>query len=180
MNESLPFSLESVISRLEVFPEALRATVTIVPEQLHAWRPGEGYWSVLEILAHLALEEEQDFRPRIACILAEPQKPWPPIDPEGAVASSHANSKPASHWLDRFENERAESVAWLRSLDCPDLDRANVHPKFGAMPARGLLGAWTAHDALHLRQILKRLYQIARREAGEYEVGYAGSWAERG
>ncbi len=180
MNESLPFSLESVTDRLEAFPVALRVTVAMAPEQLHAWRPGGGYWAILEIFAHLALEEEQDFRPRIACILAEPQKPWSPIDPEAAVASSDASSKPASHWLDRFEKQRAESVAWLRSLDHPDLDRANVHPKFGAMPARGLLGAWTAHDALHLRQILKRLYQIAQREAGEYDVGYAGSWEERG
>ncbi len=174
------FRLESVIDRLKAFPEALRATVALVPEERLPWSPGPQYWSVLEILAHLALEEEQDFRLRLACILAEPQKPWAPIDPEGAVASSDANSRPASYWLDRFEQQRAESVAWLRSLDTPDLDRANVHPKFGAMPARGLLGAWTAHDALHLRQILKRLYQIAQREAGEYEVGYAGSWDERG
>lgn len=180
MSEQFSFRLGSVIDRLEAFPAALRAAVAMVPEPYRAWRPGEGYWSVLEILAHLALEEEQDFRPRIACILAEPQEPWPPLDPERAVTESDANAHAASHWLDRFERERASSVAWLRSLNDPDLERANVHPKFGAMPARGLLGAWTAHDSLHLRQLLKRTYQIAQREAGEHEVGYAGLWQERG
>jgi hypothetical protein len=73
---------------------------------------------------------------------------------------------------------RAKSVAWLHGLTDPGLDRSHLRPKFGAVPARGLLGAWAAHDALHLRQILKRLYQMAQLEAGEYEVGSAGSWEE--
>lgn len=178
MNTHLPcsFRLESAISRLQAFPASLRATVALVPAECLAWSPVSGDWSVTEVLAHLALEEEQDFRPRLACILDQPQRDWSPIDPEGAVAASGANSKGAIHWLDRFEAERAKSIAWLAGLKNPDLDRAHVHPKFGAMPARGLLGAWLAHDVLHLRQILKRCHQIAQLEVGEYEVGYAGEW----
>ena len=42
--------------------------------------------------------------------------------------------------------------------------------------AGDLLAAWSAHDALHLRQISKRLYQIAQRDAGSYSVQYAGEW----
>jgi hypothetical protein len=33
-----------------------------------------------------------------------------------------------------------------------------------------------AHDYLHLRQIAKRMYQMAGRDAGEYSTRYAGEW----
>ena len=39
-----------------------------------------------------------------------------------------------------------------------------------------LLTSWAAHDALHLRQIAKRLFQLAERDGGEYNSRYAGEW----
>jgi hypothetical protein len=39
-----------------------------------------------------------------------------------------------------------------------------------------LLASWAAHDALHLRQIARRLHGLAARDAGPYGVAYAGEW----
>jgi hypothetical protein len=44
------------------------------------------------------------------------------------------------------------------------------------MQAGEVFTAWVAHDALHLRQIAKRLYQMTDRDGGEYGPDYAGSW----
>lgn len=179
-SQASSFRREPVIRRLAAFPDTLRPLIAGIDDRDLLWRPSPGHWSITEILAHLALEESQDFRPRLRAILAEPQLKWEPIDPEGAVREADAHARGIEHWLSEFASERNDSIEWLRDLRSPDWSRANVHPVHGAMPASGLLGAWAAHDALHLRQIAKRLYQLAQRQAGEYEVGYAGSWEERG
>ena len=44
------------------------------------------------------------------------------------------------------------------------------------MRAGDLLASWCAHDALHLRQVAKRLHQLTDAQAGDFEVGYAGDW----
>lgn len=181
MSAQLPcFFPEPVIRRLGAFPGALRPLVAGLSHTDLIWRPSPDCWSITEILAHLALEEAQDFRPRIQRILAVPQLDWDPIDPEAAVQAADAHERGASHWLDAFEVERSDSVEWLNGIQSPDWSRANVHPVHGAMPASGMLCAWSAHDALHLRQIAKRLFEIAQRDGGRYEVGYAGSWQEKG
>lgn len=181
MSSSDPaFRPEPVISRLGVFPDAIRSLVAGLDEPDLVWRPTPDRWSITEILAHLALEEVQDFRPRLQRILADPQPEWDPIDPEAAVRAADAHGRGAEHWLAAFESERSASVTWLTGLKSPDWSRERVHPVFGGMSARGMLGAWAAHDALHLRQIAKRLFQRTELEVGAHEAGYAGSWEERG
>lgn len=39
-----------------------------------------------------------------------------------------------------------------------------------------MLSCWCAHDALHLRQITKRLHQLALRDGHDPELAYAGLW----
>ena len=78
--------------------------------------------------------------------------------------------------LDAFRHERADSIAWLRSLGAPDWSVAYHHPKVGPVKAGDLLVSWAAHDALHLRQISKRLYQLALRDAPGMDAAYAGQW----
>ena len=80
--------------------------------------------------------------------------------------------------LRRFDAERQNSLAWLRSLQNQNWDRAHQHPQFGPIPAGDLLNAWAAHDMLHIRQITKRLFELNVQEAKPYENRYAGNWAE--
>ncbi len=45
-----------------------------------------------------------------------------------------------------------------------------------AVPARALIDRLGRMSALHLRRIAKRLHQLAGRDAGPFETGYAGPW----
>lgn len=171
----------AIFARLAAFPAAVRAAIACVSDADLRFKPShpgipQGPWCILEILNHLADEETDDFRIRLTLTLSNPAAPWPAIDPQGwAVSRSYLEQDPGET-LDRFTTERARSVQWLRSLRNPDWTRAHNHPKHGPIRAGDLLSSWAAHDALHLRQIAKRLHELAARDAPEFSTRYAGEW----
>jgi hypothetical protein len=172
---------EAIIRRLASFPAALRAAVAGVMEDEARWRPPHprypaGAWSILEVVCHLGDEEVEDFRARVAGTLRDPAAPWAPIDPEGWAVARRYNERDLGEALVRFAAERRASVDWLRSLSNPDWSIAHAHPTFGPIRAGDLLASWAAHDALHLRQIAKRLHELAARDAAEFRTRYAGEW----
>ena len=72
----------NLIGSLERFADILPNMVRGVSTDDARWRPADGAWSILEIVAHLADEEVHDFRARVELTLRDPTAPWPPIDPE--------------------------------------------------------------------------------------------------
>lgn len=170
---------ERVFDRLAAFPPALRAACAIVTEDDARWSPPGGpAWSIAQIALHLLLEERQDFRPRLLSTLADPDGAWAPIDPEAAVAERWGTDVTLGSILDDFARERANSMVLLRALPREDESlwaRAHHHPKLGPISAGQLLSCWAAHDALHLRQIAKRLHQLTARDAAGLDLSYAGS-----
>jgi hypothetical protein len=165
-----------MIDRLERFADALPAVVGGLLEADARWRPADGGWSILEIVTHLADEEVEDFRRRVELTLRDPDAPWPPIDPEGWAVERRYNDGKLSEAIDRFVSARRESLQWLAGLNDPDWSKAHDHPQLGRLRAGDIFTAWVAHDALHLRQITKRLYQMTGRDGGEYGSDYAGGW----
>ena len=103
-------------------------------------------------------------------------QPWPPIDPEGWAVQRRYNDADLTDVLARFVTERRNTVAWLRDRVTSDWSTAYEYPQYGPIRAGDLLVAWAAHDALHLRQIAKRLHQLAQRDAEGYSIIYAGEW----
>jgi hypothetical protein len=168
---------EPIIVRLERFPAALRAAAAIADASgMLRWKPAPHHWSVLEVCCHLRDEEREDFRPRIASTLEEPARPWPPLNLEGIAESRRYNEDTLATVLADFERERAASVTWLRSLGAVDWTAAHPHPKAGPVPAGDLLASWAAHDALHLKQISRRLYDAAESDGAPHRIAYAGEW----
>jgi hypothetical protein len=165
-----------MIGSLERFGRVLPAMLRDVSPSDACWKPGDGAWSILEIVCHLVDEEQYDFRPRIESTLADPERAWVPIDPEGWAVERKYNERDLNEMAATFHALREGSVKWLRSLPNPDWQRTHVHPQFGPFSAGDLFAAWVAHDCLHLRQLAKRLYEIAGRDAGEHSTRYAGSW----
>ncbi len=147
----------------------------VTPEEAR-FKPPTGAWSILEIINHLADEEVDDFRRRLELILRDPALPWPPIDPEGVAAARQYNQQDLDESVDRFMRQRAESVRWLRSLGRVDWAAEHAHPTAGPISTGDLLASWAAHDALHLRQIAKRLHELAGRDAPGFQTAYAGQW----
>ncbi|MHC5003684.1 MAG: DinB family protein, partial [Planctomycetota bacterium] len=156
--------------------QALPELVGGLPPEDASWRPPDGAWSILEIVLHLADEEVEDFRARLESTLDDPERTWPSIDPEGWAVHRNYNDGDLNEALACFVSRRSDSLVWLRSLHAPDWLRSYEHPAIGSIRAGDLLAAWASHDALHLRQIAKRLHQLAARDSGEHSAAYAGSW----
>ncbi len=167
---------QMLIRIMERTPGTLRELLAGVSEEEARWRPSSGAWSIVEIVNHLADEEHEDFRARLALTLEDPSAPWPPIDPEAAAVSRAYNERRLSESIERFCDQRRASLAWLRSLSNPDWSLAHEHPALGRLRAGDLLTAWAAHDQLHLRQIAKRLFELIQKNAPDFSTRYAGAW----
>lgn len=176
MTDPSAFDPARLIGRLESFPATLGAIVAGTRGDEWTWKPDPAGWAISEVLGHLLREEREDFRVRLRHTLEGIDGRWPPIDPEGDVAK-HADidADPAA-MLSAFRDERADSVAWLRGLDAPDWDASYTHAEFGVFRAGDLLASWADHDALHARQLIKRVHQQIQTEAGPYSCRYAGEW----
>lgn len=170
------FHAAGLIDRLERGADAVRAVALVCSDDDARWKPDPGSWSMLEIVCHLVDEEAEDFPLRLRLLLEDREREWPAIDPEGWAVQRNYQERNLGERVDRFVAARRESVAWLRVLKHPDWSATKVHPRFGSMRAGDLLGAWAAHDALHLRQMARRLHQMAHRDACPFEIGYAGAW----
>lgn len=169
-------NLSKIVRSLERFGRLLPEIVCDMDTDDARWKPPDGAWSILEIVSHLADEEEFDFRERLRRTLTDPIASWPPIAPEEWAVERRYNERTLEVAAQRFQSLRGQSIAWLRSLVEPDWSRTHHHPQHGPFRAGDLLSSWAAHDWLHLRQISKRMYQMAARDAGDYSVHYAGEW----
>lgn len=169
-------NLAAIIRRMERFPAVLREVTAPLTEDEWRAKPPSEAWSILEIVAHLADEEVEDFRARLGSTLKDPKAPWAPTDPEGWARQRKYNGMSPAEVLERFTRERAASIAWLKSLPEVDWKTAYHHPRHGPVHAGELMASWPAHDALHLRQIAKRLFERAATDAPGFSTRYAGEW----
>lgn len=165
-----------LIGSLGRFSASLSAATAGMRDDEARQRGPEGQWSVVEIVAHLADEEAEDFRHRLELTLADPTRPWPAIDPQGAASSRRYRERSLAGELLRFGVERERSLAWLGSLGAVDWSRSHAHPSLGPISAGDLLASWAAHDLLHLRQIVKRRFESVVAGAEPFGTGYAGAW----
>lgn len=167
---------DRLIKRMEFFPQVIKALTLGLNEDEAYWQPEGGGWSIIEIVSHLIDEETMDFRTRLGATLTDPDQAWDPIDPDTWAREGNYQERDLSAVVSLFANERAESVRWLRSDENADWSRTHEHPKMGTISAGDLLASWAAHDALHLRQIARRLYEIALHDMPGFSAEYAGSF----
>jgi hypothetical protein len=168
--------LSECIGRLSAAATTLRHMLVGVDAEQAAWKPRPDAWSLLEVVNHLADEERDDFRRRLALTLEDPTRDWPPIDTEGWVTSRDYASRDWHGSLEDFASERQRSVDWLAGLGSVDWSICHEHPKLGPMRAGDLMASWIVHDLLHTRQALRLQYDWAVQLGAPYHVAYAGGW----
>jgi hypothetical protein len=169
-------NLTAMIQRLQALPGMLTSIVSHLSDEDLRWRPPEQQWSIVEVLCHLADEEVEDFRTRLRLTLEQNNEPWPPINPPQAAIDRKYREQSPAEALARFTRERVASIEWLTQLHDADWSVFCDHPKLGRLHAGDLLASWVAHDALHMRQIAKRMFQMAQRDATGFGTAYAGEW----
>lgn len=170
---------QALFDRLSAFPARLTGLLTGITAEDATWKPADGAWSVLEIVRHLEDEEVEDFRTRVRMTLEDHTQTWPPIDPEGVAVQRKYNEDDLQKSLARLIAHRHESLNWVQdniTLIGENTETAYEHPRFGPIKLGELFAAWVAHDQLHLRQIVKRLFQMTERDAGNFSTRYAGDW----
>jgi uncharacterized damage-inducible protein DinB len=139
------------------------------------WRPAPGKWSLLEVVNHLADEERDDFRKRLDLLLHHAGTTWPPIDPQSWVEQRHYNDQDPQESLQRFRQERDDSLLWLGNLGAVDWLATYDHPS-GPMRAGDLLLSWMIHDDLHARQMMRLHHDRCLATAAPFSAAYAGPW----
>ncbi|MDF1524568.1 MAG: hypothetical protein P1P87_17335, partial [Trueperaceae bacterium] len=119
--------------------------------------------------ACLASEEADGFRARLRGVLqgAAPlsaERGRPPLGGWGARPTSVREA------LVRFREERAVSLAWLATLEAPDLRRANGAS--AASPCAGdLLASWVAHDLERMDELVRLRLAWWTVRAAPYRTG---------
>ena len=171
----MKLSIERAITQLERSAAAIEALCRDPGLEPH-WKPSPEEWSTVEVLGHLADEEREDFRPRLDITLHHPDRPWPPLDPEGRVKKLDFASRDPQAALDDFLEERERSIEWLRTLDEPDWSISRTHPRGFELHAGDFFTSWVAHDLLHLRQITRLQFGWIAATAEPYSTLYAGEW----
>ncbi len=160
---------------LSQYADAIRQLAAETTLKQARWKPDPDSWSILEVVNHLGDEEREDFRARLSYILDQTQPMPAPIHPSAWVIERSYNTRDLQESLDRFLRERKSSLAWLNSLNSPDLGAA-IEAPFGRLTAGNMLHSWVAHDLLHLRQLVELRYAYLMQQALPYDIAYAGDW----
>jgi hypothetical protein len=156
------------IKQLEQHGRAILALTVGISETQASWRPAPDEWSMRQVLQHLVSEERNDFRKWLAQAVGLPIRPLPLYDdPRGASTLRLT--------VAGFRRERRLSLAWLRRLRVADWTM-RVTVGHGHRSAGDLLGAWVAHDLLHLRQLVALKYGLTQAASTPHRLGYAGKW----
>ena len=161
--------------QLAINRDRVAALARGVSEDQARWKPEEESWSILEVISHLADEEEFDFPLRLRIILEGGEKTWPEIDPAGWVTEREYNQGHLFETLNRYVKARNEWLVWLDELEKPDWDKAYEAP-FGMITAGDMFVSWVTHDLLHLRQLVELHRYYLEGQAVPYSLEYAGDW----
>lgn len=167
--------IEFCLRQLRNNPKRIAELVRDMSTEEARWKPGASSWSILEVINHLYDEEREDFRVRLDIILHDPQRPWPPIDPQGWVNSRKYNERNLEESLQNFLTERDYSLTWIKSLKNMAWDSEYSAP-FGNIMAGDIFASWVTHDHLHMRQLVELHRTLTVNKVSPYSLEYAGDW----
>lgn len=114
-------------------------------------------WGARQVLEHLIDAETIAFRERIGRILDEDRPKIASIDPPARLEQGGYAALSLEELLAQFEELRAESTRWLRSIDEGDFTREGEHDVAGTIRVGELIHYWAAHDLTHLSQMTTAL-----------------------
>ena len=147
--------------RKYLIDEALSATPGIItrfckgiPEHIADQNQGPDYFTLREVLAHLA-DWEPIWLERIQRIVQEDSPVLPNID-EGEMAElNRYATTPVEVSLEKFATGRAALTAYLTSLPTDAFERSGIRPEVGTITVKDIATLVLAHDTYHIAQLAR-------------------------
>jgi DinB superfamily len=147
---------EDRIRRYEQGPSRLKAALEKVPPEAMKWRPGEGKWSVHEVVCHCA-DSEANGALRIRYLVAEADPLIVGYDQARWAQVFDYHSAPMEPALATVEAVRANTAALLKRLPEKAWSVSGRHTESGSYTAEDWLGIYAEHLEKHSGQIERNL-----------------------
>ncbi len=139
---------------LESAPDVLgKMLETVTDPSIYDRRPDPERFTLREVIAHLA-DWDKVFLGRLTQTVVSENPTLQGID-EGQVAvdNDYAHAEPAES-LARHKANRAELVAFLRTLTPPQWERTGTHTELGPITLTAQAVLVGAHDGYHRQQVV--------------------------
>ena len=160
------------LNLLEATPVILRRLMIDLTDEDARWKPSPERFSIAEVLAHLAHSDSHCYRMRLDRFMSEPR---PTFDSDDAqmYLDLYRGADPQQAF-DRFQDQRAANLEFLRHLPLDAGNRVALHQEFGEITLAHMLHEWALHDLGHIRQVAEliraRKYHAG---AGPMAVSYS-------
>lgn len=120
----------------------------------HAAVPSEGEWPPQVVLGHLALNDRENWSPRIALMVnarraGEPAPVFAWFEPDGEATADEFGQMAVEEAAAALLAARGAVVGQLRALAADDWSATASHEVFGAMTLEDVLIRLLAHDEEH-------------------------------
>src|SRR5687767_15111231 len=129
---------DALIRRYEEGPSRLKAALSKVPPEALKWRPGEGKWSVHEVVCHCA-DSEANAALRIRYLVAEKDPLIVGYDQARWARVFDYHEAPIAPALATVEAVRANTAALLRRLPEQAWSASGRHTESGGYTAEDWL-----------------------------------------
>ena len=116
------------------------------------FQPGEGKWSVRQIVCHLA-DFEMIAAMRFRQMLAEDNPTLPAADQDAWAAKLDYSHRKISTALETFRRIRADNYELLKNLPEEAFTRTGNHSKRGQVTLRQMVTIFAEHPEKHVGQI---------------------------
>ena len=153
-----PEEYTAIYQRLQQAPGILTNVLTDKPEHILTYQPG-GKWSVKEHTGHLAILESL-WRTRIHDIIEKKPVLTPADLDNKSTSEAGFNNYPTGELLQRFYEERKDTLSLLDSINVPEQSYTSMHPRL-QQPMRiiDIMYFTMEHDDHHIA-VIKDLIKI--------------------
>jgi len=133
----------------------------LTPEQWQQPLYDQPAWRVRDLLAHFVSAEKQllDLARDVASG-GPGAAPGLDIDRFNAGEQNRLEGRSLSTLLHLFDEERSQTIEWVKSLDAFQLDRIGRHPVLGLINVEAMVTAIYGHQLLHMRDLTRLLGSV--------------------
>ncbi|SRR5258708_29595802 len=144
--------LADILERFRRGPELVAVATTGAAGPELDFQPGEGKWSVRQIVCHLA-DFEMIAAMRFRQMLAEENPTLPSADQDEWAAKLDYGRRKVSQALETFRRVRTDNYELMKDLPEEAFERTGIHSKRGVIALRDMLRIMAEHPEKHVGQI---------------------------